>query len=391
MPKKTLFVIDAYNLIYRMFFAIPEMTTRSGEYVNAVFGVAKFLRSLAIDNPDAALIVTTDVGASFRSEIYTEYKGTRDRMPDNLRSQIDGVFALFAAAGIETLSREWYEADDIIGSIAHQHENNEYQIVIVSSDKDLCQFVRDGHVHIFDAMKHKFLKEKDVIEKFGVPYQQVCDYLAIVGDSSDNIPGIAGFWPKKAVDLLSKYGTLQGIYDHLDELTPKMQETLIAQKENAFLSQQLASIITDLDVSRLPECPFAPGVSSPAYIALLQQYEFRSLIPQSLLAPQKETPKIETKTIDTIGKLEVLQASIDTKKLRKVIISTNPHGKICIGYDSEVYVIDSTLVDCSGFVSYLLDSDIELVGYELKADIKRLYAIQKPTEVVGVEGQGRLF
>jgi DNA polymerase-1 len=207
--KKTLFVIDAYNLIYRMFYAIPEMTTRSGEYVNAIFGVAKFLRALAIDNPDAALIVTTDVGASFRSEIYTEYKGTRDRMPDNLRSQIEGVFALFAAAGIETLSREGYEADDIIGSIAHQHENNEYQIVIVSSDKDLCQFVRDGHVHIFDAMKQKFLKEKDVIEKFGVPYQQVCDYLAIVGDSSDNIPGIAGFGPKKAVDLLSKYGTLE--------------------------------------------------------------------------------------------------------------------------------------------------------------------------------------
>ncbi len=391
--KKTLFVIDAYNLIYRMFFAIPEMTTRSGEYVNAVFGVAKFLKWLAAENPDAALIVTTDVGASFRSEIYTEYKGTRDRMPDNLRSQIDGVFALFAAAGIETLSREWYEADDIIGSIAHQHENNEYQIVIVSSDKDLCQFVRDGHVHIYDAMKQKYIREKDVIEKFGVPYQQVCDYLAIVGDSSDNIPGIAGFGPKKAVDLLSKYGTLQWIYDHLGGLTPKMQEVLIAQKENAFLSQQLASIITDLDVSRLPDAPFAPGVTSPAYIALLGQYEFRSLIPHGLLAPQKETQKIETKSIDTIEQLETLQANVETGKSREIIISTHSHGKICIGYDSEIYVIDSTLVDCSGFVSYLLDSDIELVWYELKSDIKRLYAIENPSRLLGtgIEGQGRLF
>ncbi|MBC7498542.1 hypothetical protein H7170_02760 [Candidatus Gracilibacteria bacterium] len=391
MPKKTLFVIDAYNLIYRMFYAIPEMTTRSGDPVNAIFGVAKFLRSLAIDNPDAALIVTTDVGKSFRANIYTKYKGTRDRMPDNLRSQIDGVFALFAAADIETLSREGYEADDIIGSIAHQHENNEYQIVIVSSDKDLCQFVRDGHVHIFDAMKQKFLKEKDVIEKFGVPYQQVCDYLAIVGDSSDNIPGIAGFGPKKAVDLLSKYDTLQGIYDHLEELTPKMQEVLIAQKENAFLSQKLASIITDLDVSRLPECPFAPGVSFPAYIALLQQYEFRSLIPQSLLAPQKETPKVETINIDTIGRLEVLKSQIESSTIKQVIISTDAHGKICIGHGSEIYVIDSTLVDCSGFITSLLDSDIELVGYELKGDIKRLYAIQKPLQSGVPEGQGRLF
>ncbi|MBC7503966.1 hypothetical protein H7169_03265 [Candidatus Gracilibacteria bacterium] len=389
--KKTLFVIDAYNLIYRMFYAIPEMTTRSGLCVNAVFGVAKFLKGLAAENPDASLIVTTDVGASFRSEIYTQYKGTRERMPDNLRSQIDGVFALFAAAGIETLSREGYEADDIIGSIAHQHENNEYQIVIVSSDKDLCQFVRDGHVHIFDAMKQKFLKEKDVIEKFGVPYQQVCDYLAIVGDASDNIPGIAGFGPKKAVDLLSKYGTLQGIYDHLDELTPKMQEVLISQKENAFLSQQLASIVTDLDVSSLPETPFAPGVSYPAYIALLGQYEFRSLIPQSLQAIKKETKKVDTHTIDTIRQLDELQSQIEISTINQVIISTDLYGKICIGYHNEIYTIDSTVVDCIGFITYLLNSDIELVGYELKADIKRLYGIQKPLQNGVPEGQGRLF
>ena len=178
--SKTLFVIDAYNLIYRMFYAVPEMTTRSGEYVNAIFGVAKFLKGMADENPDAAMVVTTDVGRSFREDIYTEYKAQRDRMPDNLRSQIEGVFALFAAADIMVLARPGYEADDIIGSIAHKYENNGHQVVIISSDKDLCQFVRDGHVHIYDAMKRKFLKERDVVEKFGVPAHQVCDYLAIV-------------------------------------------------------------------------------------------------------------------------------------------------------------------------------------------------------------------
>jgi DNA polymerase I len=130
-------------------------------------------------------------------------------MPDNLRSQIEGVFALFEAADIRVLARPGYEADDIIGSIAHKYENNGHQVVIISSDKDLCQFLRDGHVHIYDAMKRKFMKERDVTEKFGVPAHQVCDYLAIVGDSSDNIPGISGFGPKKAVDLLSKYETLE--------------------------------------------------------------------------------------------------------------------------------------------------------------------------------------
>lgn len=132
-------------------------------------------------------------------------------MPDNLRSQIDGVFALFEAAGIQILSQEGYEADDLIGSIVTERSNGwtDYQFVIISSDKDLCQFIRDGHVHIYDAMKQKFMKEKDVLEKFGVPVAQVRDYLAIVGDSSDNIPGIAGFGPKKAEELLSKYSTLE--------------------------------------------------------------------------------------------------------------------------------------------------------------------------------------
>ncbi len=392
MSKKTLFVIDAYNLIYRMFYAIPEMTTRTWEYVNAVFGVAKFLKSLALENPDAALIVTTDVGKSFRADLFTEYKGTRERMPDNLRSQIDGVFQLFDAAGIETLSREWYEADDVIGSIAHQHENNEYQIVIVSSDKDLCQFVRDGHIHIFDAMKHKFIKEKDVIEKFWVPYQQVCDYLSIVGDSSDNIPGISGFWPKKAVDLLTKYGTLQWIYDNIADLTPKMQEVLITQKENAFLSQKLASIITDLDVSRLPEAPFAPGILNSEYIELLQKYEFRSLIPTAHLPPQKEQIQVQSESIDTLAGLEKLQLLIGEKlsKNPTLIISTNSYGKIVVGFLEKIYSIDSKKVDCSEFISYILDSDIEIVWYELKTDLKRLYGIQKPLQVE-VEGQGRLF
>ena len=275
MSKKTLFIIDAYNLIYRMFYAIPEMNTRQGEPVHAIFWVAKFLKSLAEENPEAAVVVATDVGKSFRADLYTEYKWTRERMPDTLRSQIDGVFALFDAAGILVLSKEWYEADDIIWSIAHQHKNDEYQIVVISSDKDLCQFVRNGHVHIFDAMKRKFMKEADVLEKFGVPVHQVCDYLAIVGDTSDNIPGISGFGPKKAVDLLSKYGSLEGIYENISDLTPKMQEILVDQKDNAFLSQKLAHIVTDLEISDLPETPFAPGMLHPEYIDIIKRYEFR--------------------------------------------------------------------------------------------------------------------
>ncbi len=392
MPHSILFVIDAYNLIYRMFYAIPEMTTRSGQYINAIFGVAKFLRQLAQENPNASMIVTTDVWQSFRSTLFTEYKAQRDRMPDNLRSQIDGVFALFDVAGIQVVSREGYEADDIIGSITHRYENNGRQVIVISSDKDLCQFVRDGHVHIYDAMKRKFMKESDVLEKFWVPVHQVRDYLAIVGDASDNIPGINGFGPKKAQDLLQKFDTLEGIYDHIDELPEKMKLTLLEQRENAFLSQKLATIITDLHIGDLPDSSFAPGIETESYIALLTQYEFRSLIPEGHLAPHKEIPKIDTIQIDTIEKLSSLQEKIETDSWkRSAIISTDISGKIVIGYADDIYTVDSRAVDCSIFVTYLLESDIELVGYDLKTGINRLVAIQKPLQNRIPEEQGRLF
>lgn len=388
MPK-ILFVIDAYNLIYRMFYAIPEMTTRHGTPVNAIFWVAKFLKSLADENPDASLIVATDVWQSFRSDLYSEYKAQRDRMPDNLRSQIEGVFALFDTAGITVLAREGYEADDIIGSIAHKYENNWYQIVIISSDKDLCQFVRDGHVHIYDAMKRKFMKESDVVEKFGVPAHQVCDYLAIVGDSSDNIPGIAGFGPKKAVDLLSRYETLDWIYEHLDDLTPKMQEVLMAQKGNAFLSQKLATIYTDLELDALPEVTFVSGLSNPEYTSILKQYEFKSLLPRESTIPVP-VKNIDIVDITTYEKLQSIHGEIIIKSL-PMVIAVDEYSKIVFSLDWIIYRIDTNKVDAGELIDDILTEKISVIWYDLKDVLKRLYTIKKPTEVVGDEGQGRLF
>jgi len=159
------------------------------------------------------------------------------------------------------------------------------------------------------------------------------------------------------------------------------------------LSQKLAHIITDLDVSRLPEAPFAPGIMNPAYIDIIQRYEFRSLIPPEYLKPKKEVQKISVIPIDTLAKLETLQLSLQSPDGldRSTILSTDAFGKIVIGYGDQICSIDSKIVDCSDFISYLLDSERSIVGYDLKLDIKRLRAIQKPAEVAGIEGQGRLF
>ena len=413
--KKTLFIIDAYNLIYRMFYAIPEMHTRDGRVVNAIFWVAKFLKALSDEHPSDSIIIANDVGQSFRAREYSEYKAQRDRMPDNLRSQIDGVFALFEAAGIRILSEDGYEADDIIGSLVTERSNGwtDYQFVIISSDKDLCQFVHDGHIHIYDAMKQKFMKEKDVLEKFGVPVTQVRDYLAIVGDSSDNIPGIAGFGPKKAEELLSKYGTLEWVYAELwmvncqwwingklqysldpekfekTELTPKLKQWLFDNRDNAFLSQKLATIITDLDVTlHLTESDtLRAHISRKDYQDTLRAYEFRSLLPRDEVVITKRLEKQKSETIMTIEWLEELQNQI--LSAWSCTLATNM-DRVAIGCAGTTSVIDPTRIDMVEFVSWLLGADIDIWGYDLKADYKRLLALQKPLQKVS-EGQGKLF
>jgi hypothetical protein len=177
---------------------------------------------------------------------------------------------------------------------------------------------------------------------------------------SDNIPGISGFGPKKAVDLLSRYGTLEGIYEHIDELTAKMREILIAQKENAFLSQRLASIDTSLVLETLPETPFAPGLAQGAYRDILRGYEFRSLLPA-----QPPTVAIPEKPIDTINiestkALAQIQSDIIDQG-GAVILSTDAYSKIVIGYKDLIYVIDSKRVECVDFVILLLSDYTELV------------------------------
>ena len=390
--KNTLFIIDAYNLIYRMFYAIPEITTRSGQPVNTIFGVAKFLKWLSEENPNAHIIVAADVGKSFRADIFSEYKWTRERMPDNLRSQIDAVFSLFHAAKIQVLSEEGYEADDIIGSLASEYKNDDCQIVIISSDKDLCQFVVDDHVHIYDAMKRKFLKEKDVLEKFWVPAYQVRDYLAIVWDSSDNIPGISGFWPKKAEDLLGKYETLEWIYDHLGDLTPKMQLVLIDQKENAFLSQKLATIVTHLKVNThlATDSSLATHMSESAVIDFLKLYEFKSLIPSNHREIQKT---LEIRTSEIIKNKEAFDNMIKSlfdSEDKKIYLSTQNNGFVNISSSQSAYSLNLYSLDVSDeLLKFLQNSQITVIGYDLKEDIKNILRIKKSLQ--WVEGQGVLF
>lgn len=391
-----------------MFYAIPEMHTRDGKIVNALFGVVKFIKTLAEMSPNDDIIVASESGSNFRENLFAEYKGTRDRMPDNLRSQIESVFTFFETAGIPVLVREWYEADDIIGSITHDPDGYN-EIIIISSDKDLCQFVKDGKVRIFDAMKQKNLRRADVIEKFWVPPEQVKDYLAIVGDSSDNIPGISWFGPKKAVDLLTKYTTLSGIYRELgiedyalwkevqvdrekfekSELSEKLKTWLLENIERAFLSEKLASIVTDLDIplEEMQSIESGKIFENLSVIEFLKKYEFKSLIPLGHREIKKEIKKISSIIIQDITLLSKLEATIMSCK--KIYLASDVEGRVVLSVENENYLIDTTKVDALEFFERLFHSEILITGFDLKEDIKRI--LKQKNALDGVEGQGRLF
>ncbi len=244
--KKKLFLIDGYSLIYRSYWAFIKnpILDSDGNNISAVFGFLKTLFSLLEKyNPDALAVVLDSMVPTFRHELYPAYKGTRDRAPDELHEQIPLLTSLLEVMGIVLVSKDRYEADDLMADIAKNIAGEGHSVFIVSSDKDLMQVI-DESIHMLRYEKGSYfdIDPKGVEERFGVRPDQIIDYLALVGDSSDNIPGVRGIGPKTAVTLLRTFCSLSGIYDHLEECPPKTKEKLIVSKENALLSRKLVTL-----------------------------------------------------------------------------------------------------------------------------------------------------
>jgi 5'-3' exonuclease len=239
-------------------------------------------------------------------------------------------------------------------------------------------------------MKRKFMKEADVLEKFLIPPHQVRDYLAIVWDTSDNIPGISGFWPKKAVDLLHKYWTLENIYAHAHELSETMRVILERERENAFLSQKLASITTTLPPITIPVWPFASWLQNDTYRKLLEDFEFRSLIGGGQKVEAKTERNIDVTLIDTMTKLESTLECI-CHLGEKIFLSVENGGKIFFGHRGTIYSLDERWVDVNLFIDRIFASDVEIVWYDLKADIKKLLSHKQKLLQNTSEEQKRLF
>lgn len=251
-----LYLIDGHALAYRTYFALTRggtssFTTRSGEPTAGIFGFTSVLfRILEQDQPDY-LAVAFDTGRTFRDDIFPDYKGTRAKMPDDLRSQIERIRQLVDAFNIPRLEIEGYEADDVLGSMARIAVKEGLGVKIITGDRDLLQLVNDRVVVNLPGKSLSDAKDyfpQDVVEFLGVRPDQIVDYKALVGDPSDNIPGVSGIGKKTAENLLSTYQTLDAIYEHLAELPPGIMNKLENDRENAYMSRKLAQIVTDLDL-----------------------------------------------------------------------------------------------------------------------------------------------
>lgn len=242
---KNLLIIDYYNLLYRSHYGFgTKLTNSKGMEVNASHGFIKTILKLRNDYPDSDIVCATESGSNWRSEIYNSYKDGRKEMPNELRTQITLINQFLEAYGVPVLKLVNYEADDIIAILSQKPYD---KVIIVSSDKDLLQLVSDKVV-VFDMMKNVFYNHEEVYKRYQLTPAQIVDYLSIVGDKSDNIPGAHGIGEKGALNLVVKYGSIFKIYENINEITGTMQKKLIDSKDNVELSYKLINLLFDYQV-----------------------------------------------------------------------------------------------------------------------------------------------
>jgi DNA polymerase-1 len=285
MPP-TLYLIDGHALAYRAFFALTRgssnaFTTSTGEPTAGVFGFTSvLLRILEQENPEY-LAVAFDTGKTFRDEMFPDYKGTREKMPDELRTQIERIRELVDAFNIPRLEMDNFEADDVLGSVARRAVAKGLGVKIFTGDRDLLQLVDERIIVNLPGRSLSDAKDylpADVKDYLGVRPNQVVDFKALVGDKSDNIPGVPGVGEKTAISLLGQYDNLDSIYEHLDEITGSLQKKLEAGRDSAYLSKKLATIVSDLEVPLDLEHARPDHFEPERIEAIFRELEFRTLM-----------------------------------------------------------------------------------------------------------------
>mgnify|MGYP000720882804 FL=1 len=277
-----LVLVDGSSYLYRAFHAFPPLTNSAGEPTGAMYGVLNMLKSLISQVQPSHIAVVFDAkGKTFRDEMFEQYKSHRPPMPDDLRKQIQPLHDIIRALGIPLLVIEGVEADDVIGTLAVAASKANQKVLISTGDKDMAQLV-DDNIMLINTMNNTLLDRDAVIEKYGIPPELIIDYLALMGDSADNIPGVAGVGEKTALGLLQGIGSMAKIYANLDKVAElpirgakKLGDKLLAEKEMADLSYRLATIKTDVDLDITPEQLTLGASNNDQLTEYFGRYEFK--------------------------------------------------------------------------------------------------------------------
>ena len=309
--RRCLVLVDGSSYLYRAFHAMPALTNSKGQPTGAAYGMTNMLKRLQADKaPDLAAVIFDARGKTFRDDMYPEYKANRPSMPAELRSQVESIHAIVRALGFEVLVVGGVEADDVIGTLAEQAMGAELDVLVCTGDKDMAQLVND-RIRMVNNLDDPELDADGVAAKFGVPPESIVDYLALVGDTVDNVPGVPKVGPKTASKWLAEYRTLDNVVAHADEIKGKVGENLRASLAQIPLSKALVTIRRDvpLDVGPLDLAPREPDTE--ALKALYGELEFRTWLGELLEAGDDAPAEAPAAEYETVLDEAALDAWID--------------------------------------------------------------------------------
>ena len=313
--RPTLYLVDGSSYLYRAYHALPNLTNSRGEPTGALLGVANMLKRLLNEaDPEYVAVVFDARGPTFRHEMYPEYKANRPPMPSELRRQVETILEFTKMLGLPLLQVEGVEADDVIGTLAVEAEKAGMDCVISTGDKDMAQLVSE-HTTLTNTMTNTDMDREGVKEKFDVSPEQIVDFLALTGDKSDNIPGVEKCGPKTAAKWLGKWGSLEQVIEHADEVGGKIGENLRAALDQLPLSRDLATIRRDLDMDYEPAELKRMEVDNQSLLEVLKRYEFNSWLQEFEEENSENLAEADYLTITSMSGLDALIGDLESAGL----------------------------------------------------------------------------